>query len=291
MTTMAVITPSWRPDAGLFDDLHRSVLECTPPGTMHHVVVPWAHRDAFVRYQSSRCRVWTHPELIPRRYWRMPGGVWLNARQPWPPVRGWVMQQAVKIAATARMETDVVLLIDSDVTLVRPATADTVTAHGRPVLYRDEQGIHAGMPRHLQWHQVAHDLLGLPPAPCPPLPDYVTPVGIWVPATARAMQRRIERTTGKHWLDAFTGQLHISEFIVYGVFVDHLLSTNGDRLSTGGSLCYNSWVREPMDTAAALEFADRMSPDAIAMMISSHSHTPRSVRQAAVRRSRQRSQR
>ena len=33
------------------------------------------------------------------------------------------------------------------------------------------------------------------------------------------MMDRIEKTTGRSWLDAFTGELHISEFIVYGVFM------------------------------------------------------------------------
>lgn len=284
MTSLAVITPSWRPDAAIFDDLHRSVLECTPPDTVHHVVVPWLHKPMFAKYEGPRCRVWTHPELVPRRFWRLPGGVWLNMRQPWPPIRGWVMQQAVKIATAARMQADVVLLIDSDVTMVRPATEDLVVEGGRPVLFRDEAGVHDAMPRHVMWHQVARELLGLPSAPEPPLPDYVTPVGIWEPATVRAMQRRIERVTGKDWLDAFTGQLHVSEFIVYGVFVDHVLSHHADRPATTNSLCHNNWAREPLDEAAALEFADRMSPEAIAMMISSHSRTPRSVRHAALRR-------
>jgi hypothetical protein len=291
MSALAVVTPSWLPDRELFDDLHRSVLEFTPGDTVHHVIVPWMHRAAFARYESSRCRVWTHQDLIPRRYWRLPGGLWLNARQPWPPVRGWVMQQAIKLVATSQMEADIALLIDSDVALVRPVTADLVTAGGKVVLHRDEVGVHTTMSRHVLWHQVARELLGLPPAPEPPLPDYVSPLGIWEPATARALQERIQQVTGKHWLDAFTGQMHISEFIVYGVFVDQVLHANGSRPPSSMALCHNSWVRAPMDEDAALAFADELSPEAVAIMISSHSRTSRAVREIAQRRSAQRTDR
>lgn len=289
MTTMAVITPTWRRDAGIFDDLHRSVLEFTPPGTVHHIVVPWLHRPLFAKYQGPRCRVWTHQDLIPRRYWRQPGGMWLNLRQPWPPVRGWVMQQAVKIAAAAQADADVALMIDSDVALVRPVKPDHMFADGHPMLYRDDTGVHSGMPRHVLWHDVAHELLGLPPAPEPPLPDYITPVGVWEPATVQAMQRRIEQATGKHWLDAFTGQLHVSEYIVYGVFVDKVLSA-GSRPQTVESLCHNRWIREPMTEDSARDFADQLPPCAVAVMISSHSGTTVELRQEAIRQSAQRRQ-
>jgi hypothetical protein len=102
------------PDALLFEHLHRSVLEHTSEQTVHHLIVPWAHRDSFARYRSARCRIWHHPELLPRRYVRMPGGVWLNTRRPWPPIRGWVMQQAATMAATAAIDADAVMIVDSD---------------------------------------------------------------------------------------------------------------------------------------------------------------------------------
>src|SRR2546421_4329889 len=117
---LAVVTPTWRRDTALFAHLHRSVLELTPDDTVHHVVVPAAHKAIFAGYAGRRCRIWTHPELLPRRYLRLPGGVWSNALRPWPPVRGWVMQQAAKVALAATVPADVVLIADSDAVLVRP---------------------------------------------------------------------------------------------------------------------------------------------------------------------------
>lgn len=279
---LAVITPTWRPDAPLFAHLHRSVLEHTPEDTVHHLIVPAAHKSVFAKYAGRRCRIWTHPELLPRRYVRLPGGIWINTLRPWPPVRGWVMQQAAKLAVAATVDADVVLIADSDSILVRPVNAERLLVDGRPFLYRADGAIHDGMRRHVQWHQVARDLLGLGPAPEPPLPDYVNGIGVWDPPVVRAMLDRITKVTGRHWVDAFTSRLHISEFIVYGVFVDETFdqSPPGDD-----AICHTYYEQTPLDMAAALEFVEGLKPEAIGMMIAGNSGTPPEVRLAAIRRS------
>ncbi len=284
MSELAVITPSFRGDAEIFSDLHRSVLEFTPHDTVHHVFVPHRDKHLFARYEGPRCRVRTKSEVMPRRYVRVRGDDFVNSLRPWPPVRGWITQQAVKIAASAHIDADVVLLADSDVVLVRPVHADRFTADGRRALYREPKGVTAEMERHVIWHRVAHDLLGLPPASPPPLPDYVSPLNFWEPSAVRAMQRRIRETSGRDWLDAFTSELHISEFILYGVFIDEIASPADSRPPGDITVCHNAWQRTPMDHAEAIAFADRLGPDAIAMMISAQSHTPVDVRRAAIRR-------
>jgi hypothetical protein len=35
-------------------------------------------------------------------------------RRQWPPIRGWVMQQAATMAATAAIDADAVMIVDSD---------------------------------------------------------------------------------------------------------------------------------------------------------------------------------
>jgi Family of unknown function (DUF6492) len=284
VSTIAVVTPTWGPDAELFDELHRSVLEHTPQDTIHHVIVSPAYKPMFTRYTGRRCRIWTHPELLPRRYIRTPGGMWVNLRRPWPPVRGWVMQQAAKIAMSATVGTDVVLLADSDAILVRPVTPETLISGNTIRLYRADNAVHAGMPRHILWHNIARRLLGLPGTVNPPLPDYINPINIWSPSIVRDMQTQITNTTGRHWLDAFTSQLHISEFILYGVYLDQVRHDNPPPPQVDNGFCLHYYERTPMDTRAAIAFADRLQPDTIGIMISSHSGTPREVRQLAARR-------
>jgi hypothetical protein len=284
MSELAVITPSFRGDAEIFADLHRSVLEFTPAGTVHHVFVPIGDKPLFAQYEGPRCRIWTSSEILPRRYRRIGrADSHVNLRRPWPPVRGWITQQALKIAAAAQLDAEVVLIADSDIVLVRPVTAARFIQDGRRSLHRVEKGVTADMERHVIWHQVARKLFGLPPA-APPLPDYVSSFNFWEPAAVRALQQRISDTTGDDWLDVFTGQLHISEFILYGVFVDEVLGASGPRLAEDTTSCHNTWQRTPLDHDGAIAFADQLGPDAVAMMISAKSRTPYDIRQVAIQR-------
>src|SRR5262249_59899164 len=135
--------------------------EFTPSDTVHHVSVPQRDKHLFARYQGSRCRVLTSADLLPRRFLRFGrGDSYINARRPWPPVRPWVSQQALKIAAAGRIEADVVLIADSDIVLVRPVHADRFIVNGQHCLYRLADGVTADLDRHLIWHQVARELFG-----------------------------------------------------------------------------------------------------------------------------------
>jgi hypothetical protein len=285
MTELAVITPCYRGDVALFRELHRSVLDFTPPDTVHHVFVPPQDKHLFTEFVGPRCQVTVRSELLPRHYVRLPKEIYVNLKRPWPALRPWVMQQTVKIAATSELDADVVLVADSDAVFIRPITAERFRAgDGSLLLHREERAVKPEMTRHVLWHQVARDLLGLPPAPPPPLPDYVTPLNYWDPAVVRAMQQRITDTTGRAWMDAFNAQLHISEFILYGVFVDEVRTATTRRPDDGGVVCANYYDRVPMDHDGAIAFADGLAPETVAIMISSHSGTPEEVRQTAIKR-------
>jgi len=186
--------------------------------------------------------------------------------------------------AAGDIDADLVLMADSDVVFVRPTTADRFQVGGRRWLYREEGGVTADMERHVIWHRVARELFGLPPAPPPPLPDYVSPLNAWEPGVVRAMQRHIERVTGRNWLDVFCGQLHISEFILYGVFVDEVMHASGPAPQSDTSVCLNSWERTPLTMQDAYALADQLKPETVAMMISAKSNTPVDVRRAAIER-------
>lgn len=72
------------------------------------------------------------------------------------------------------MSEAVVVMADSDLVFIRPVNVGAFAPSGRARLYRLDDGVGDTLPRHLRWHAVAHDLLGMPPSPPPPLPDYVS---------------------------------------------------------------------------------------------------------------------
>jgi hypothetical protein len=285
MSRFAVLTPSYAPDFELCRDLNRSVLEWTTPDVRHHIIVPRQDLNTFAALRGPRTELWTVDELLPRRLIAVPGAnVWLNLRRPYPPVRGWVMQQLVKLHAAAELEADVWLMTDSDVVFVRPVTAETFQRGGRLLYYRRDAAVDETMQRHVIWHDVARRLLGLPPAAAPPLPDYISPLNAWDRRTVRALRDRIEQVTGRPWLDAIGSQLHVSEFILYGVFLDDVLGPSADVVATDSMLLHTYWPTTPLTPAGAEQFVESLPADDVAMMISAKSGTPLTVRRSALSR-------
>lgn len=283
MDTLAVLTPSYGPDLELCRDLNRSVLEWTPADVVHHLVVPARDRELFAGLRGPRTEVWTVEEFVPRRMVPVPrANMWVNVRRPYPPVRGWVMQQLVKLRASLELGADVLVLADSDVVLMRPVTADTFRQDGRVRFYRRRGAVDEQLPRHLLWHDVACRLLGLPSAASPPLPDYISAFNVWERRLVLALRDRIERVNGGAWLDVIGAQLHVSEFILYGVFVEAVLGTTANVSETDSMLCHSYWNPTPLSASSAGEFLRALPAEDVAVMISAKSRTPLEIRRQAL---------
>jgi hypothetical protein len=264
----------------LFERLHASVLDQTPESTVHHVIVKVSDVPLFRRYEGPRCRLLTVDDLFPGTYVQVPGrSVWLHRRRPWPPVRGWVMQQLTKLKATALLDS-VTLVVDSDVVLVRPVDAARFNNGSPLVLHRRPGGIHAGMERHVRWHHLARRLLGLPPA-APPFDDYIGSPNLWMPQMVRAMIRRIEDTNGVSWERAVGSQIQVSECTLYGVFVAAQLPPAQLEFRDHWG-CLEYWDESPLDRASALRLAEALSEEDVAVMISARSGTALDVRDQAI---------
>ncbi len=285
MATLSVLTKTYAPDLEYFQDLRVSVERFAPPSSIHTVVVDDHDVSRFRRFASPTCHVVAASSFLPTGFMKVPSrNVMINIRHPWPPVRGWVSQQVVKLAAAARSQSDLVLLMDSDVALIRPLDPEMFVTGSRPHFLRVPGGVTPDMERHVIWHRVARTLLGLPPAGGGPLNDYVDAFNVWSPHVVRAMCARITHVTGKAWETAFASQLHISEFILYGVFLDEVLGMSAAVHVTDRMPSHNYWDATPLDLAKAYEFVDQARETDVALMISAKSRTPLDVRRRALTR-------
>jgi hypothetical protein len=139
VTSLSVVTPSYAPDFPLFRELHASVLTWTTDDVVHHVVVPRRDVRLFSELAGPRCRVLALEDNVPRRMVGIPGrNVYVNVRRPFPPIRGWVMQQLLKLDLARTIGTRLVLLIDSDIVLVRPFGTDDLIRNGAARFYRGQ---------------------------------------------------------------------------------------------------------------------------------------------------------
>jgi hypothetical protein len=278
---MVVVTPTYAPDLDLFGDLHESVLRWFPTEVRHVAVVNESDLHLFRRFEGPRCLVIGVGDVLPGSVRALPfTKLWVNLRRPVPPLRGWIVQQLVKLAVAEQMSERVIVLADSDLVFIRPVSVATFAPGGRVRLYRRDEGVDESLPRHLRWHAVAHDLLGLPPAEAPPLPDYVSSLNSWDRDIVRRTLRRIEDITERRWLEAVGKELHFSEWTLYGVYADEFEQAK-DVTLTPESLCHTYWDNVPLSADEAAALLSSVGPHDVAYMIGAKSNTPLSVRRAA----------
>ena len=281
MKRLSVITKSFKPDFELCSDLHRSVLNSSPDWVHHHIIVPRRDAKLFGRLAGPRTHIRCETDLLPRSFLPVPfTNVTFNLGRPFPPVRGWILQQVVKLAAVAASEDDLVLVADSDVEFVRPVTVETFVRDSVVRLYRKPQAIDEKLPRHMAWHRTARALLGLPPAE-PPYTDYISSLLACDPAIVRQMLARVTATTGRPWTTAIAGRLHFSEWTLYGVFVDDVIGAPANSFASDDPVCLAYWDETPLNRDGAVDFLRGVRPTDVAAMISAKSRTPLAVRRAA----------
>ena len=187
MTRIAVITISFAPDFELCVALNRSVLDNSPDTVQHHVIVPRSDLKLFGRLAGPRTHIRCEADFLPRTFVSVPfNNIKVNLGRPFPPVRGWIQQQIIKLAAVAASEEDVVLTADSDVQFFRPFTAEMFVRDGKVRFFCNPDQIDKRLPRHMTWHRVARALLGLPPAE-PPYANYVSSPLAWDPMIVKRM--------------------------------------------------------------------------------------------------------
>jgi hypothetical protein len=281
MKRMSVITPSFAPDFELCVDLHRSVLECSPESVNHHIIVPRSDIKLFQRLAGPRTHIHCEADFLPSSFVPVPLTKFtVNLRQPVPPVRGWILQQLVKLAAVAASEDDVALVVDSDIEFIRPFGVETFVRNSVVRFYRKPNEIDQRLPKHIIWHQVARALLGLKPA-TPPYTDYISSLLAWDPAIVRQMLAKVANTTGRPWTTAIGGQLHFSEWTLYGVFVDEAIGASANSFASEDPLCLSYWNDGPLSRQGAIDFLSGVRPTDVAAMISAKSRTPLAARRAA----------
>lgn len=281
MTRMLVLTPSFGPDFELCAELNRSVLALAPDDVHHQIIVPKRDVAQFSQLANARTEIRTEGEFLPSTFVRAPLiNATINLRRPFPPVRGWILQQVLKLSAASVADADVVLLVDSDIEFVRPFSTETFVRDGVVRFYRLPDGVDDELPRHVLWHRGARQLLGLP-AQSVPLPDYVSSLVAWDPAIVRDLLDRVATATGSRWSDAVASQLHLSEWTLYGVFVEHILGSPATDFTTATPLCHALWDTTPLDSDTLDAFVAGAADEDVAVMISAKTLTPLPIRRAA----------
>jgi hypothetical protein len=251
---IALVTCSYGPDfercAGLCASMDRFV----DPDYEHFIVVPERDRARFSRLGSASRRIVSVQDILPGRFRQLPlaDKWWLDGGHY--PIRGWMVQQLTKLSADVLTRRENLLFIDSDIQFIRPFQPERFIRDGALRLHRKpgekQQGVH------LKWHHAAAELLGLTPRyfDC----DYVSTLVSWRRSSLVGLKQRIEETTGRPWQQAVGRRLTVSEYILYGVFAEHVLGTgSAGHFPCTDDVCHSLWfARDTEDFLSRRDFLE-----------------------------------
>lgn len=298
MAGLQFLTASYRNDLVPFEDLHRSILRYGPEDAMHLVVVPDCDLPLFARFGGERTLVRPVSAYLPRPLLSVTGATqWfrgvpglsslaridaINPFRPYPPVRGWIRQQITKLAAAAASDAEAVVIVDSDVSLVRPVTSDTFVRDGVVRFYRLPEGITPDMRRHRRWVEIAAGLLDIPAPQGALETDYIASFVSWDPTIVRRLLARIEANGRGGWAAQLAAQIEFSECILYGLHLDMLGSERERSFAANETRCHSHWDPVPLSEGDAAAFLAGMSPEDVAVHIQSNSHTTEQLRRRLI---------
>lgn len=226
---VAVVTVSYRGDLELAGDLCRSIDTFLAPEAEHILIVPRSDMALFEAFARPGRRVVAVESVLPRGYVQLPaprtlriGSYERRVREIWVGpagvVRGWIVQQILKLSAPSFTDREILVFADSDIVLVAPLTVDRLTRDGMVRLYR-RPGASPELSTHVRWHEVSARLLGLESGGNHGA-DYIGNLITWRRSTLVRLQERLSLNGGRRWDKVVARQRDFSEYMLYGNFAD-----------------------------------------------------------------------
>src|ERR1700730_5498069 len=262
--SFAIVTPTYLPDLTRCELLAES-LDRTAPQIPHYLIVSRSERAAFSHLELGSRRIIESEAVLGKWILRMPrrkGGIWLSLSAM--PVRGWIIQQMLKIGAIDVIPDRTLVFCDSDVAFFRHFQRDDLLVGEKIGLLDVDPNAYS--PR---WTATARRLLGIPSSGG----SYRNHVGhmiCWNRETIRAMQQRIESSTNTHWKIALARTSSFAEYMIYGIFVREVLGYDAvDHAPSTVPLVKQSWADELRTEQAMKTFFSDFDPRTIAVMIHS----------------------
>lgn len=265
MAKLELITCSYLPDADRCERLCRSVDQFVAKDIAHTLIVPRRDYDTFAPLANSRRRVLKTEDVVPGHFRQLPiSQRWWLGPYGWP-VRGWVMQQVLKLSVDRATDAELLMFADSDLQFVRPFDVDMVSQSNQLRLHRVPEAKQRG--RHLHWHYRASDLLGLERAYAGA--DYVGQLITWRRDRLLGLQAHIESVTGRPWYVSVARSLHVSEYILYGMYAEHVVGQrNSGHYFEQTDLCHCCWFAEQAQQLSQGE--TRLGQHEIALLLQSN---------------------
>lgn len=271
-----ILTCSTAGDIDLFAPLAASIDRYVDPAVRHRVVVPSVDMKRFAAFASVRREILAQEGVLPK-LWKLPsalgalpslrGGlhrpVYLTARRQ--VVRGWMLQQLLKIEMTRRSDAMAIMHVDSDVCFVRPFRAEDAFDEGKVTFFRTEGD--TGNPQHQKWVQRACTMLGANVLEGHKA-HYVENCVLWSRDVTQTMVERVETVQGRPLADVIFATDSMSEYYLYGLFAD-FFPDQAPLARQEVSYCNSFWPDNSGVPVPEEYFLNRLKPKHCAIAVQS----------------------
>jgi Family of unknown function (DUF6492) len=235
----AILTPTYPPDLERCRLLVESLGHCAP-AVRHYLIVDRRDVACFRPLASARTIIVESEAILEPSFRRIPTrhGYWFNFRGL--PVRGWMLQQMLKIGLANIVTEPILVCCDSDVAFIRPFDHGAIAVDGRTGLL----DINFIDDRTRQWTAVACKLLGIDQARIEQR-AHVGNMICWRRETMLALQARVETVCGMSWQQAIARLRTVSEYALYGTFVRNVIGyENSGHAPSDRPLIKASWATD-----------------------------------------------
>lgn len=278
----SILTLSYSGDLEVCRMLCASVDRFAPAGIGHRLYTPTQDMPLFAPLANARRSIGSQDrDLLPRWLWKLPmpnprlrdllrlprRNVYVSPYAA--PLRGWIAQQMMKIAACADSPTEIIVHVDSDGEFVRPLTTGMlVRPDGRARFRRNPQK--SDLETHRKWRDSACRLLGLAPSSID-AGDYIDFCVVWRRSIVRRMIGRIEEVGGADWRKILARTPDFSEYTLYGLFVESLGIEAAGHFAAEESQVHAIWVveEEPSCPEEEAAFVEALRPQHFACLVQS----------------------
>lgn len=277
---VCLVTPTYVPERDLFRRLSQSVQTFAGPDVEHLVFTSRADEAAFRPLLSERGRIVLTEDALDHQFRRLPSWlnplpsrreIWVSART-WP-IRGWILQQILKIGAALHTQADILIYADSDTMLIKPMTRETFLIDGRLRLMA-ERAVCGHFPSHRSWDKSARQLLGLPSQPYNGdnfIGDFIS----WYRPFALKMLEHIAEVSGLPWWLTLARHPQISEYHLYGVFVETFMANHTEApVPTPDHLYLTTWDYDLMKDSEVERFLQDLDDHHLGVTLQSRSGIP-----------------
>jgi hypothetical protein len=256
---LALVTCSYRPDFERCARLCASMDAFIGSETEQFIIIPDRDKKMFAQFESRNRTIISTQDVLPARFTHLPilKKWWLDHAM-WP-IRGWMIQQVTKLCADVVTEREKIIFVDSDIEFMRPLQQDRFVSNDALRLHRKPMEKSDGI--HLKWHHAAADLLGLTPRYFGS--DYIGPLVTWRRSNLVQLKQHIENHLERPWFEAVGRRMTVSEYTLYGVFVEHVLGIeNSGHFQSAEDLCHCLWFEDETEKFLN-DFSLNNSPQAV----------------------------